>query len=179
MEFAVGIVLVMLGVANVRAFLRRASLRPAVELSDGPLVHDHVHAHGNCVHSHPHVHHSSEHVHVHDESMPVDGAKSGYGASAVRPLLVGTIHGLAGSSAVALLVLAAIRDPVWATAYLAVFGIGTIAGMMLVTASMASAFQLTDGRSSRWTGRVGLASGLVSVAFGVFMAYRIWIAGLW
>ncbi|MCA1652197.1 MAG: hypothetical protein LC753_18700 [Acidobacteria bacterium] len=95
-----------------------------------------------------------------------------------RPLVVGIVHGLAGSSAVALLVLAAIQDPRWATAYLIVFGAGTIAGMVLVTVSMASAFQFTGGRSARWSGRVGLASGFLSLVFGLFLAYQICTNGL-
>ena len=50
----------------------------------------------------------------------------------VRPLIVGVVHGLAGSAAVALLVLAAIKTPLWSIAYLLIFGIGTIAGIKLI-----------------------------------------------
>jgi len=42
------------------------------------------------------------------------------------------------SAAVALLVLTTIRVPSWAVLYLLVFGIGTVAGMMLITAAMLS-----------------------------------------
>src|SRR5262245_42782313 len=49
-----------------------------------------------------------------------------------RPVVVGIIHGLAGSAAVALLVLATIRDPLWALGYLVVFGLGTVLGMALL-----------------------------------------------
>ena len=58
----------------------------------------------------------------------------------VRPLVVGVVHGLAGSAAVALLVLGTIRDPGWAIGYLVVFGVGTIAGMLLITTAMAMPF---------------------------------------
>ena len=58
-------------------------------------------------------------------------------APGVRPLVIGIVHGLAGSAAVALLVLATIHNPVWAIGYLLLFGIGTIAGMMLMTAVIA------------------------------------------
>jgi hypothetical protein len=54
-----------------------------------------------------------------------------------RPLVIGLVHGLAGSAAVALLVLSTIRTPLWAIAYLLIFGIGTIIGMMLMTSAMA------------------------------------------
>ena len=55
----------------------------------------------------------------------------------LRPIVIGIVHGLAGSAAIALLVLPIIRDPIWAMAYLLIFGIGTIAGMMLITAAIA------------------------------------------
>ena len=52
----------------------------------------------------------------------------------LRPLIVGVVHGLTGSAAVALLVLPMIWEPYWATFYLLIFGVGTIAEMMLMTA---------------------------------------------
>src|SRR5207245_11493326 len=58
----------------------------------------------------------------------------------LRPLAVGVVHGLAGSAAVALLVLTTIRSPRWAIAYLLVFGLGTIAGMMLITMILGGPF---------------------------------------
>ena len=54
----------------------------------------------------------------------------------MRPLVIGLVHGLAGSAAVALLVLSTIKNPFWSTAYLLVFGFGTMAGMMLMTAAI-------------------------------------------
>ena len=83
------------------------------------------------------------------------------------------MHGLAGSAAVALLVLATIRDPIWATAYLLVFGVGTVAGMMLITATIGLPFAYSAGRSARINHWMGLVSGLVSVAFGAFLVYQI------
>jgi high-affinity nickel-transport protein len=90
----------------------------------------------------------------------------------VRPLIVGIVHGLAGSAAVALLVLTAIHDPHWAVAYLLVFGLGTIAGMMLITATLASGFRLF-GRGPSFSRRLTLASGLLSLGFGIVIAYQI------
>jgi high-affinity nickel-transport protein len=90
----------------------------------------------------------------------------------LRPLIVGVVHGLAGSAAVALLVLSTIRKPAWAIAYLLVFGIGTIAGMMLITMAIAAPF--TRGReSSPMVRGLGLACGLVSLGFGLFLIYQI------
>src|SRR3989337_1107858 len=55
-------------------------------------------------------------------------------AQAVRSTLIGLVHGLAGSAAVALLVLSTVRSPYAAVVYLLVFGLGTIAGMTAITA---------------------------------------------
>lgn len=91
----------------------------------------------------------------------------------VRPLLVGIVHGLAGSAAVALLVLTTIRTPSWALAYLLVFGLGTVLGMVLVTTLMAMPFAYTSGQFSRTNRRLQLATGLVSIGFGVLLTYKI------
>jgi ABC-type nickel/cobalt efflux system permease component RcnA len=88
----------------------------------------------------------------------------------LRPLAIGLIHGLAGSAAVALLVLSMIHSPAWAIAYLVVFGLGTVVGMMLMTTVMAIPIALTGKKSSRY---LTVASGLVSVCFGVFLVYHL------
>src|ERR1044071_6938376 len=58
----------------------------------------------------------------------------------VRPVLVGVVHGLAGSAAIALLVMTTIRNPAWAIVYLLVFGAGTIAGVSMITMAIAVPF---------------------------------------
>ncbi len=88
----------------------------------------------------------------------------------LRPLAMGLVHGLAGSAAVALLVLSMIHSPAWAIAYLVVFGLGTVIGMMLMTTVMAIPIALTGRRSSRY---LTVASGLVSVCFGLFLVYQL------
>ena len=95
--------------------------------------------------------------------------------SAARPVLVGVVHGLAGSAAVTLLVLGAIRNAAWAVGYLAVFGAGTIAGMALITTALAVPMTRARGafeRAGRW---LGVAAGVASVALGVVVMYRIGI----
>ena len=87
--------------------------------------------------------------------------------------MVGLIHGLAGSAAVALLVLTTIRNVHWAVAYLLIFGEGTIAGMMLITMSIASAFTMVGRGRQKFSRRLALASGLLSLCFGLFVAYQI------
>ena len=92
-----------------------------------------------------------------------------------RPLVVGLVHGLAGSAAVALLVLSTIKSPFWATAYLLVFGLGTLGGMMMMTVAMSLPLIFTTKRYQR-TGRwITATSGMVSVAFGLFLVYQIGI----
>jgi high-affinity nickel-transport protein len=92
---------------------------------------------------------------------------------ALRPLIVGVVHGLAGSAAVALLVLTTIRNPYWAVGYLLVFGAGTIAGMMLVTAAIALPFTYSQSRFVRVNRALGVVSGLVSVGLGLFIVYKM------
>lgn len=91
----------------------------------------------------------------------------------LRPLAVGIVHGLAGSAAVALLVMTAIRQPWWAIAYLLLFGVGTIAGMIVITTALSTSFLHTARRFSSWNRRMTMASGLLSLAFGFFVAYQV------
>ncbi len=91
----------------------------------------------------------------------------------LRPLFVGLVHGLAGSAAVALLVLSTIRSPMWAIAYLVIFGVGTIAGMMLMTTIIAMPIAYTGNRFARTGNYLGVASGIASTAFGMFLVYQI------
>jgi high-affinity nickel-transport protein len=94
-----------------------------------------------------------------------------------RPLIIGIVHGLAGSAAVALLVLSTIHSPLWATMYLLVFGAGTMAGMMCMTTVMAIPLAYAGNRFVRVSQYLGFASGLVSVCFGVFLVYQLGFLG--
>lgn len=94
--------------------------------------------------------------------------------STARPMTIGFVHGLAGSAAVATLPqMALIPDPLWALGYLAVFGIGTIAGMMLVTASIAAPSLLAAKRFSGMNRTLRIASGVASIGFGLLLVHRI------
>jgi hypothetical protein len=93
----------------------------------------------------------------------------------LRPLAVGIVHGLAGSAAVALLVLTTINRPTWAVAYLLIFGLGTVAGMMLITAAIALPFAYTLQNFGRLNRGLVMASGVLSLAFGLFICYQIGI----
>ncbi len=91
----------------------------------------------------------------------------------VRPIAVGMVHALAGSAAIALLILATIRNPEWAMSYLVVFGIGTIAGMALITTAIAIPSVYRARRFTRVNRYLVVSSGLLSVGFGLFLAYRV------
>jgi len=94
--------------------------------------------------------------------------------STARPVTVGFIHGLAGSAAVVTLPsVALIPNPAWAVGYLAVFGLGTIAGMMLITASIAAPSLFATRRFAGMNERLRIASGVVSIGFGLFLAHHI------
>jgi ABC-type nickel/cobalt efflux system permease component RcnA len=91
----------------------------------------------------------------------------------LRPFVIGLVHGLAGSAAVALLVLSTIRSPAWATAYLLVFGAGTMVGMMLMTTAIALPIAYTDRKFLGASRFMTTTSGVFSMAFGLFLVYQI------
>jgi len=95
----------------------------------------------------------------------------------VRPLVIGIVHGLAGSAAVALLVLSTIHSPVWATVYLLIFGAGTMVGMMCMTAVMALPLAYAGSRFTSMSRVFSVASGVVSVCFGFFLVYQLGFLG--
>lgn len=94
-------------------------------------------------------------------------------SNTMRPFVVGVVHGLAGSAAATLLILPLIDDARWALLYLLVFGVGTIAGMGMVTLAIAAPAAFAASRVSRLERSIRLASGAVSLAFGVYLSWRI------
>jgi hypothetical protein len=91
----------------------------------------------------------------------------------VRPFLVGAVHGMAGSAAATLLILPLIEDARWAALYLVVFGAGTMAGMALITAAIAAPSLYRPKRMKSLERSIRLASGAVSVTFGLYLGYKI------
>ena len=178
MEMSVAVMLVILGLMNVTAFMRSAR-SIATDPQTAATVHAHPHSHGDYIHTHSHGHAPESHPHTPDKT-PLAWADRLFGRIGIyryaRPLLVGVVHGLAGSAAVALLVLTTIRDPRWAIAYLLIFGVGTVAGMMLITMSIASAFTFFGKKHASFSARLGLASGLLSLGFGLLLVYQIGFA---
>jgi ABC-type nickel/cobalt efflux system permease component RcnA len=182
MELSVAVMLIFLGLLNVAGFLRSMPDK-SIHGHDGEeVVHSHPHSHGDYIHNHPHTHQPDGHPHAPDHT-PLAWMDRVFGGISLyqylRPFVVGVVHGLAGSAAVALLVLTTIRNVHWAIAYLLIFGVGTIAGMMLITMSIASAFTLMGRGRQKFSRQLALASGLLSLCFGLFVAYQIcFVSGL-
>ena len=176
MEFCVGLMLILLGVLNLTGAMKWMSdkFSPAHPPVTGE--HAHIHEHDAKLHFHWHSHAAEREHHAESLAPPraLERSLGGLGLyQTLRPLFVGIVHGLAGSAAVALLVLSAIREPKWAVLYLLVFGIGTIAGMMLITSIIALPFSFVGYRFA-WLNRgLIIGSGVLSLAFGLFVCYQI------
>jgi High-affinity nickel-transport protein len=176
LEFSVALMLILLGVLNLTGAMHWLSHRFSPTHPQHHGMHSHLHSHGNYAHNHPHSHGNTAEHHNSEVEPPswLRGPLSQLGLfHSLRPLLVGIVHGLAGSAAVALLVLGTIRDARWAVFYLLVFGVGTIVGMMLMTLAFSVPFTLAGNRFA-WLNR-GLvaATGAVSLVFGLVVAYQI------
>ena len=176
LELSVGVMLIVLGLMNLTGVLQRITETATPAARPPGTLHAHPHAHGDYVHTHVHGHEPEAHPHA-AEQTPLARLDRGLGAlgayQALRPLLVGVVHGLAGSAAVALLVLATIGDTAWSVAYLLVFGVGTIVGMMLVTAAIAWPIAYSGSRFGWLPQRLRVASGAISLIVGLALAYRI------
>jgi high-affinity nickel permease len=97
----------------------------------------------------------------------------GAGDSIRRPLFVGFIHGLAGSAFVALLVVSATRSALAGVGYLAVFGLGTIVGMALITMGVTMPALFAARRFPSTQRFVRLAAGVASIVMGLLLAHQI------
>lgn len=178
MELAVGLMLILLGVLNLTGVTQWITHRftPVHSHIGVGIVHSHAHEHEGVLHD-EHIHSHAPEIHMHLDQKPRGPFQIALRRLGLyqflRPLAVGLVHGLAGSAAVALLVLTAIRDPRWAIAYLLVFGLGTIAGMMLITMIIGAPFAYTSKQFAPLNRSLGLASGLVSIAFGLFITFQI------
>jgi high-affinity nickel permease len=146
LERAVGLVLVVLaGHVLLRAL-------------GGMLVHGHEHAHGGVTHRHAHAHLGSPdagHVHL----VRLGG----------RPFLVGLLHGLAGSAALTLLVLGTIPSPIGALVYILVFGVGSTAGMLLLSGLVGLPVALLAPGAHRLRTAIQVVAGAGSAALGIWM----------
>lgn len=90
--------------------------------------------------------------------------------SPLRPLLVGVLHGLAGSAATTLLAFSSLKDERQAVIYLGLFGLGTIVGMLFVTLLMVVSFRWLGSRGRSVPAFISRGSGVASICAGIWMA---------
>ncbi|MCW5624239.1 MAG: hypothetical protein KIT73_05940 [Burkholderiales bacterium] len=204
MEFAVALMLIVLGILTLTGWLDRASRALAVVADrarataapeyravpttghrhglfglhppGGADAHAHVHIHGDYVHTHRHGHVPDSHGHAEDATPPARldrwfGELTLY--QWLRPLVIGIVHGLAGSAASALMLVAEIHSGLGALLYLLLFGAGTVAGMMLITGLIAIPFAASARRLPRLNDTLRIASGVLSLCFGLWLAWNI------
>jgi ABC-type nickel/cobalt efflux system permease component RcnA len=155
MEFSVALMLILLGVLNLTGVMQRVtSYLTQTRKHDGETA-----------------------ISSRAETL-LDRSVGRFGVyQCVRPLVIGIVHGLAGSAAVALLVLSTIHSPLWATMYLLIFGAGTMVGMMCMTAVMAVPLAYAGSRFTSISRFFSVASGVVSVCFGFFLVYQLGFLG--
>jgi high-affinity nickel-transport protein len=175
LEFAVGLMLVMLGLLAIRDVWPLVRPRPAAVPDGHDPVHSHAHSHGDYIHTHPHQHDPETHPHQPDQT-PVNWLDRHLGGVGlyrlVRPLVVGMVHGLAGSATLMLAVLSAARTLWEGLAYILLFGLGSILGMTALGVLICLPFSYSDsmGRYGQTAVR-GLAS-LGSIGFGLAILFR-------
>jgi len=154
LECAVGFMLLYLGL-DVLWRMRRNG------------VHFHVHQHHGKRHLHAHQHHAnvahtdlSAHQHKHTSPFPV------------RTLMIGIMHGMAGSAALVVLTLNAAQDFWLGLGYMLLFGVGSIVGMALLSAAISLPFSLSSQRIERFTGYLQLSIGVGTSGLGSVMVFN-------
>ncbi len=139
------------------------------KVARGGQLHLHAHQHGPFRHVHPHAHLGErEQAHTHH------GLQPGF-----RSLVVGMVHGLAGSAALMLLVLTTIPSPALGLLYIAVFGLGSIGGMVVMSVLVSLPLKLTAERFGRAHATLRAAASLLSLGIGSAMVYEIGFASGW
>ena len=164
LEFGVALMIIALGVLAVTRALRK---RAVVHL------HRHRHSHDGPSHVHVHFHeHGTEHASaVGTQSLPASHSHA-VAQVGFKPLLVGAMHGLAGSAALTLLVLTQIQSVSLGLLYLALFGVGSTLGMLLMSGLIGLPFALSGRRLTSINYGLQTAAGALSIAFGLWYAYQ-------
>ena len=151
LEAMVGGMLVLLGINALR------------KLFTAREIHAHSHEHDGV---RPHTH-----IHLHKDKLSETGEKSHHRLSP-RSVLIGMVHGLAGSAALMLLVLPTIASPYIALAYILIFGVGSIAGMMLMSFLIGLPFHFTANNFVQLNKAIRLCAGIFSLGLGMFIIYE-------
>ena len=124
-------------------------------------------------HMHLHAHDANPHFHLHSHARETGHSHLHAGADARRSLGFGVAHGLAGSGAIAVLLVAAAPTAGLRLTYFAAFGFGTILGMLTVSVTLGALVQVASKRGARWATLLHLGSAWVSVLAGAVLAQRV------
>jgi ABC-type nickel/cobalt efflux system permease component RcnA len=163
LEFGVALMIIALGGLTLMRVLWKR-----------PDVHIHQHNHDGLSHAHIHFHEQRTQHAAQTKSHSHAIASIGY-----KPLLVGAMHGLAGSAALTLLVLTQIQSVVLGLVYLAVFGIGSACGMLLMSGLVGLPFAVS-GRLSNINYGLQTVAGALSITFGLWYGYATGVTNnLW
>lgn len=154
LEFGVALMLIGLGLNLLR------------KIFFGGRLHAHEHVHGGHGHTHPHVHAAQEAaIKAHHETL-----------FDKRPFVIGLIHGMAGSAALVLLVLSTIDSRAVGMLYIAIFGIGSAGGMLIMSTVMSLPFFLLAGRFNKIASALESIAAVASIGFGFLLAYEVGVA---
>ena len=155
LELAVAVMIIFLGVsATTKAFGKRGDF------------HLHEHTHDDVPHVHLHFHEPGT-----QHAGPVKSHSHAIRQVGFKPVLVGAVHGLAGSAALTLLVLTQIRSMTLGLLYLGMFGLGSMAGMLLMSGIVGLPFVLSARRLTRVHYSLQMTAGTLSICFGLWYAY--------
>jgi len=153
LEFGVGIMLVWLGFDVIRRLIKARIHFHAHRHQDG-TKHFHAHSHAN-----ENAHNRQRHEHEHRRAIPL------------RALVVGLMHGMAGSAALILLTLGEI-DSLWmAFAYMALFGLGSMLGMAALSIIIAVPLQRMAKHLTWGHSLLNALVGIVTVGIGAWVMY--------
>jgi sulfite exporter TauE/SafE len=125
------------------------------------------------VHVHSHEHDGHKHVHIHTHGK--DSERSHHRLSP-RSIVIGMVHGLAGSAALMLLVVPTIPSPAIALLYIVIFGVGSIGGMMAMSFLIGLPFHFTAGRFDVLNRGIRMIAGIFSLGLGFSIIYEKLIA---
>jgi ABC-type nickel/cobalt efflux system permease component RcnA len=163
LEFGVALMIIGLGAAALWRVLRKRT-----------DVHVHEHSHDGVSHVHIHFHESETRHHgtSSTQSHAVRPHSHAVSAVGIKPVLIGAVHGLAGSGALTLIVLTQIESTWVGFFYLAVFGLGSILGMILMSGLIALPFALTARNVGRVHRHLQTTAAAFSIVFGLWYAYE-------
>ena len=163
LEFGVALMIIGLGVLTVTRVLRKRS-----------DVHVHRHSHDGESHVHIHFHeHGTDHANAASSHSARATHSHAISKLGLKPLVVGAVHGLAGSAALSLLVLTQVPSVSLGLVYLGVFGLGSTAGMVLMSGLIGLPFALSGHRLSGVSSGLQTVAGALSVAFGLWYAFYV------